>query len=431
MSYGANTAISRVITRATQIANAARRYFALTVLAAAVSACNQSNHDTTPPSIINIVPVKISDTTKPVLNISNASLVMGVILPNNATPSSFVIAPKGRITATDNNGIATLSVRNVVGLSAEQVQLAADGTLSAINILPTQAIGRGFVVVRATDTSGNFTDSTVYFDISPNLSSTQATLGVGQSHTFNFAIMPNITSASVAMPNNVMGVSGQAYLAGNEVVITLNTNSSAVVGEFKPQVSLITADGKVYPLVLTVTPKVDATTEYSTRKVTVNGTTVTVENPSTYATDADGKTSVTVYLSKGSYRLALAPASGDAIFDLESMGVGPKDLSGSWTVEVEPTVPNGATGQNQIGKIQRSSVEIVYDPAPTIVPGSAFANLGDMTVSDELGGSEIVINAGGVIDPLGRPIIYSAIGLPVGLSIDANTGVISGIYDAG
>ena len=76
-------------------------------------------------------------------------------------------------------------------------------------------------------------------------------------------------------------------------------------------------------------------------------------------------------------------------------------------------------------------MEIVYDPAPTIVPGSAFANLGDMTVSDELGGSEIVINAGGVIDPLGRPIIYSAIGLPVGLSIDANTGVISGIYDAG
>lgn len=133
MSYGANTPISRVITRATQIANAARRYFALTVLAAAVSACNQSNHDTTPPSIINIVPVKISDTTKPVLNISNASLVMGVILPNNATPSSFVIAPKGRITATDNNGTATLSVRNVVGLSAEQVQLAADGTLSAIN----------------------------------------------------------------------------------------------------------------------------------------------------------------------------------------------------------------------------------------------------------------------------------------------------------
>lgn len=369
MSYGANTPISRVITRATQITNAARRYFSLTVLAAAVSACNQSNHDTTPPSIINIVPVKISDTTKPVLNISNASLVMGVILPNNATPSSFVIAPKGRITATDNNGTATLSVRQVVGLSAEQVQLAADGTLSAINILPTQAIGRGSVVVRATDASGNFSDSTVYFDISPNLSSTQATLGAGQSHTFNFAIMPNVTSASVSVQNNVTGVSGQANLVGNEVVITLNTNSSAVVGELKPQVSLITSDGKVYPLELTVTPKVDATTEYSTRKVTVNGTTVRVENPSTYATDADGKTSVTVYLSKGSYRLALTPASGDAIFDLESMGVAPKDLSGSWTVEVEPTVPNGVTGQNQIGEIQRSSVEVHYslnEGGPTI-----------------------------------------------------------------
>ena len=42
------------------------------------------------------------------------------------------------------------------------------------------------------------------------------------------------------------------------------------------------------------------------------------------------------------------------------MGVAPKDLSGSWTVEVEPTVPNGVTGQNQIGEIQRSSVEVHY-----------------------------------------------------------------------
>ena len=68
-----------------------------------------------PPSLHNIYRELSTDVgaTKPVLNISNASLVMGVILPNNATPSSFVIAPKGRITATDNNGTATLSVRNV------------------------------------------------------------------------------------------------------------------------------------------------------------------------------------------------------------------------------------------------------------------------------------------------------------------------------
>ncbi len=219
---------------------------------ALLAGCNQSNHDTTPPSIINIVPVKISDTTKPVLNISNASLVMGVILPNNATPSSFVIAPKGRITATDNNGTATLSVRQVVGLSAEQVQLAADGTLSAINILPTQAIGRGYVVVRATDSSGNYTDSKVYFDISPSTASTQANVTVGQSLTLQFPVMANSQQANVSLPTNPTGISGVANLAGNELIVSFNTNNSAVAGELKPKISIKTATGEVYSFVLMV-----------------------------------------------------------------------------------------------------------------------------------------------------------------------------------
>lgn len=41
-----------------------------------------------------------------------------------------------------------------------------------------------------------------------------------------------------------------------------------------------------------------------------------------------------------------------------------------------------------------------------------------------------MINTGGITDPLGRPVLYSATGLPVGLSIDPSSGVISGIYDA-
>lgn len=372
MSYGANTPISRVITRATQIANAARRYFALTVLAAALSACNQSNNDTTPPSIINIVPVKISDTTKPVLNISNASLVMGVILPNNATPSSFVIAPKGRITATDNNGTATLSVRQVVGLSAEQVQLAADGTLSAINILPTQAIGRGSVVVRATDASGNFTDSSVYFDISPNLSSTQATLGVGQSHTFNFAIMPNITSASVAMPNNVMGVSGQAYLAGNEVVITLNTNSSAAVGELKPLVSLITADGKVYPLELTVTLKVDAPTTYAEPLLSVNQdtNTVSINNMGDLVKDLDGVKDVTVYLEANGVRIGNSQGLYANVLTSTSADV-------AYTISADYLTKNGVTGKYESGT-HKFTTKAVLDkevPADTTPPSKVSEDL--------------------------------------------------------
>lgn len=71
------------------------------------------------------------------------------------------------------------------------------------------------------------------------------------------------------------------------------------------------------------------------------------------------------------------------------------------------------------------------DPAP--IAGGAFAALADMTVSDNLGNTPITINAGGVTDPLGRTIVYFASGLPNdangALTIDAATGVISGIYD--
>ena len=45
--------------------------------------------------------------------------------------------------------------------------------------------------------------------------------------------------------------------------------------------------------------------------------------------------------------------------------------------------------------------------------GGAFAALGDMIISDNAGFGPIdSINAGGVTDPLGRTITYSATGLP-------------------
>ena len=78
------------------------------------------------------------------------------------------------------------------------------------------------------------------------------------------------------------------------------------------------------------------------------------------------------------------------------------------------------------------NVVAAADPAP--IAGGAFAALTNMTVSDELGSAPITINAGGVTDPLGRTIAYSATGLPNdangALTIDAATGVISGMYDA-
>jgi Domain of unknown function (DUF5011)/Putative Ig domain len=74
------------------------------------------------------------------------------------------------------------------------------------------------------------------------------------------------------------------------------------------------------------------------------------------------------------------------------------------------------------------NVVAAADPAP--IAGGAFAALADMTVSDNSGAFAITFNAGGVTDPLGRTIAYSATGLPTGLLIDSITGVISGIYDS-
>lgn len=73
---------------------------------------------------------------------------------------------------------------------------------------------------------------------------------------------------------------------------------------------------------------------------------------------------------------------------------------------------------------------VVNDVAP--VAGGAFAALGDMLLVDNWGLAPITpINAGGVVDPLGRAINYSVIGLlPAGLMIDSTTGIISWIHDA-
>lgn len=378
MQYGKNTSISRVITRATQIANAARRYFALTALAAALSACNQNDDD----------PTAQPDSAKPVIVVANPSLINGLIL-EATQPQSLIISPAGRINATDNNGTAILSVRNVVGLSAEQVQLATDGTLSAINILPTQAIGRGYVVVRANDTSGNFTDSTVYFDISPSLNSTQVTITPTQSHTFKFAVMPNITSASVTVPTNVMGVSGQAYLAGNEVVITLNTNSSTVAGEFKPQVSLMTAEGKAYPLVLTVMVKVDAPTTYAEPLLSVNQdtNTVAINNMGDLVKDLDGVKDVTVYLEANGVRIGNSQGLYANVLTSTSADV-------AYTISADYLTKNGVTGEWESGT-HTFTTKAVLDkevPADTTPPSKVSEDLPKIDFPAETNGGTITLS---------------------------------------
>lgn len=212
---------------------------AILLSVAFLAGCNQNDHDVQ------------TDKTKPIISVANPLLVMGVVL-DSTKPVNFIIADKSRINASDNSGSVSLSVVDVVGLSKAQVSLATDGTLTASNILATTAIGRGYVVVRATDSSGNYTDNKIYFDISPVTASTQANVTVGQSLTLHFSVMANSQQTSVTLPTNPAGVSAVANLAGNELSVTFNTNNSAVASELKPKISVKTATGEVYSFVLTI-----------------------------------------------------------------------------------------------------------------------------------------------------------------------------------
>ena len=139
--------------------------------------------------------------------------------------------------------------------------------------------------------------------------------------------------------------------------------------------------------------------------------------------DADGVTDL-LYVLKNSAGQEVARQNSPRFADL---------AAGSYTLSTEGRAKNGATGAS-VAVVNLASVAVTIaaaDPAPTAPAGSAFAGLADMTVSDWAGNFDITINAGGVVDPLGRAIRYSATGLPAGLSIDPDTGVISGIYDAG
>ena len=144
--------------------------------------------------------------------------------------------------------------------------------------------------------------------------------------------------------------------------------------------------------------------------------------------DADGVTDL-LYVLKNSAGQEVARQNSPRFADL---------AAGSYTLSSEGRAKNGATGAS-VAVVNLASVAVTIaaaDPAPTAPAGSAFAGLADMTVSDEggfplaNGAPSIVINAGGVVDPLGRAIRYSATGLPAGLSIDPDTGVISGVYDS-
>ena len=128
-----------------------------------------------------------------------------------------------------------------------------------------------------------------------------------------------------------------------------------------------------------------------------------------YATDADSGDTLTYTVSNLPTGVTYDPTT-------HSISISPTTTPNTYTLSIVATDKKGASASMIV------SLEIV-DPAP--IAGGAFAALTDMTVSDNGGSPQTPINAGGVTDILGRTIIYSATGLPVGLSINSSTGIIS------
>lgn len=99
------------------------------------------------------------------------------------------------------------------------------------------------------------------------------------------------------------------------------------------------------------------------------------------------------------------------------------------TVSIPITISDAA------GNTSTVNISVTVNDVLPIAAG-AFAGLGDMTVSDASGNFLLAINAGGVTDPLGRSITYSATGLPPreipwsDMQINQATGVISGVHDS-
>lgn len=160
--------------------------------------------------------------------------------------------------------------------------------------------------------------------------------------------------------------------------------------------------------VTVLAPKVDAPTTYAEPVLDINQdtNTVSISNMGKLVQDLDGVKDVTVYLEANGVRIGNSEGIYANVLTSTSADV-------AYTISADYLTKNGVTGQYEPGTHKFTTKAVLYkevpaDPAPVVPAGSAFANLGNMTVSDYSGAFANVINIGGVIDPLGRSIVYSA-----------------------
>ena len=134
-------------------------------------------------------------------------------------------------------------------------------------------------------------------------------------------------------------------------------------------------------------------------------------------------------------RLRRMTALSDGVRGVQGLGQVEKTERKTQVVTTEESVSErmvtSPVMEPPVTPIPPTEPPVVDDPDLVVPAGSGWALLAAVVeISDQAGlGPVIPISAGGLTDPKGRVIQYQATGLPVGLSIDAATGVISGVYD--
>ena len=120
----------------------------------------------------------------------------------------------------------------------------------------------------------------------------------------------------------------------------------------------------------------------------------------TVAIDADGKITAlsTNSSDRDGYKVESYTINGQTVSVGTSLPLTP--TAQSVTVVENGQAYNPATKSWMPTTVTAQANIAAADAVPTAPAGSAFAGLGDMTVSDNIGFYDITINAGGVVDPL-------------------------------
>ncbi len=178
----------------------------------------------------------------------------------------------------------------------------------------------------------------------------------------------------------------------------------------------------------TITVNSDAQGNYTIANLPVSlGSPVKLDTPTVDKTSLNSWETLTGRASPGSQVVIKEWSTTLATVPVDATGkwsyTGLTDGTHNLTLTSTDTNPNSACIPST--SLNATVAVATNDPMPTgpILPNvSREDNIWSVAITP--------INAGGVIDQLGRPISYTAIWLPIGLSINPTTGVITGIYDA-